>query len=1052
LPSGSEDDESGEWDSFIATSDEVLPRGGRALGSRTAGKGSAGAKGGKGAKGARSLGHAAGHFEDEDSPLKTRYIRGATPPPPVYGNRSWIEALEEQDQKRRDQVEQILSGRDLPLRVTSLHWPRLQPWVNSPQTFRQVLQRFLHSGHSLRLPPYLVDNGPVSPGRMRIHLEALALAQSPDGKRCLCTDADDLMPQQAGQVVQGMDDCGMLLWGSGGGVVEVNDGDDLVDADEKIGAPEETRHLDATSPRVWVGRGADCPAVLAGGAGPAKNDRSGERRGGMQRSSGWERLEQKVDGESEARQAGDLVMLQDLCVDARTQLLQREDEDERDTQGLVRRYLDSRLWGGDKVVRERLWNVFSANAVRETARQTAEYETVTKKYYHIDDPYELQWERERKREARQGTDCYVGPGGKRPELHASDVSSFFSRMSLADMVVHDPQGRSREVFLPGRQDVEKLQELAFSQRRASAAAEELSAMRKRALRGQWPGIPPRGMFEKTIRPPGNCSSDNPAQKWNESRHARDAATAEGGAGRNGQSENVAVDLEAWTQHVKGLGAFVLSLGDELAHVAALLARQSASQRANDRWSSTTLVEWLADAPPPATSALACLRLDAEPAMGFVAAQCPDAAEKLLAQMLPRLTSDWAGKPFLFTYPRAFHDGIDRVLTNGARLPKHWLQPVSLYIAPDSGPRILWACHHPAVHHRHSTQQQQDSNDDAGHDRANGRSVQSDAPHNAHPLSISAGAAYDALRRISMRGRLVPASSFCSAAAPAALAAGDPGLTQAGKCGSVEMRHKMRLRRVRIRSLEERDVSVVAACWMFASETAEAEVARLIATRRCVGVEVEDVAPDHEPATGAAGHDGDATGDATPDATPLRHAWFYWLEPCTQEPALHAPARVRDGTDCDVTKDVKPGAADLEETKAGMLEPKSEPKPERETGLVSWALEDEAGGVGMVYTAVSWRRKGLGRWALSRLFELAHLDWLQQRRCACAHVPMWRVMLGACRMSSAAPTVARGGDSACECQDLWTLYYRARRRPCTAEHDFAVWPSPIERVVSVASRQ
>ena len=57
---------------------------------------------------------------------------------------------------------------------------------------------------------------------------------------------------------------------------------------------------------------------------------------------------------------------------------------------------------------------------------------------------------------------------------------------------------------------------------------------------------------------------------------------------------------------------------------------------------------------------------------------------------------------------------------------------------------------------------------------------------------------------------------------------------------------------------------------------------------------------------------------------------------------------------------------------------------------------------MVYTALSWRRKGLGRWALSRLLELAHLDWLQQRRCACAHVHMWRVILvhvilGACHV-------------------------------------------------------
>ena len=34
------------------------------------------------------------------------------------------------------------------------------------------------------------------------------------------------------------------------------------------------------------------------------------------------------------------------------------------------------------------------------------------------------------------------------------------------------------------------------------------------------------------------------------------------------------------------------------------------------------------------------------------------------------------------------------------------------------------------------------------------------------------------------------------------------------------------------------------------------------------------------------------------------------------------------------------------------------------GLVSWAMEDESGGVGLVYTVGGWRRKGLGRWALA----------------------------------------------------------------------------------------
>ena len=103
------------------------------------GKGTSGAK----RKGALAQDHRAGGFEDEDSPLKTRYIRGATPPPPFYGTRSWIEALEEEEQKHREQVQPILSGRDLPLRVTTLHWPRLQQVMSGPQSFRQVLQRFL---------------------------------------------------------------------------------------------------------------------------------------------------------------------------------------------------------------------------------------------------------------------------------------------------------------------------------------------------------------------------------------------------------------------------------------------------------------------------------------------------------------------------------------------------------------------------------------------------------------------------------------------------------------------------------------------------------------------------------------------------------------------------------------------------------------------------------------------------------------------------------------------------------------------------------------------
>jgi GNAT superfamily N-acetyltransferase len=944
------DDESGESDPFIATSDEILPhsaRAPRAPGSRPVGKGTAGAK----RKGARAQDHPAGGFEDEDSPLKTRYIRGATPPPLFYGTRSWIEALEEEEQKHREQVQPILSGRDLPLRVTTLHWPRLQQVMSGPQSFRQVLQRFFDEGHSLRLPPYLVDNGPVSPVRMRTYLEALALDQSVDGCRRLSTDGHDLLPHQAGQVVEGWDHCGMLLWGSGGGIVEQVD--DV--AHDAVGKPD----LHAAPTRVGGGRGADCNVVLAEGV-LSKKWCLDKQSGLVEGNGGKDVLEKQDERESKDE---DWMMMRDVCVDARTQLLQRADAG--DAEASVRRYVSSRMWAGDQVVREQIWEVFSANAVKETVRQVNEYETVTKKYYHIDDEYELQWERERKRADRQGTDCYVGPGGKRPELYRNDISSFFSHMSLADVVVPVPQGRARQLFLPGRQDVERIQKVAFSKRRASAEAEEISAMHKRSLRGQWPGIPPRGLFEKVLTPPLQNSSGSQAQRSKASEHVQGAGIGEKGGGGKGDPGNVGVGSDFWRQHVKGLGAFVLALGDEFANVASMIARQSASQMANDTWSSTTQVEWLADAPPPRTSALVCLRLDAEPVMGFVAAQCPDAAEALLAQMLPRLTAEWADKSFLLTYPRAFHDGIEQVLTHGARLPKHWLQPVSLYVTPDSGPSILWNCLHPSVNHNQRMQRQQFRDKGGGNHVTRGRAGPCNASGSAHPITISAGAAYDALRRVSMCGRLVPANSLCSAAA--ALAAGYGGSTLAGDCGAGQTRRTMRMRRVRVRPLEAQDVRVVAAHWMFASETAVLEVARLISTRRCVGVEVEEVAPEDVQAKAAAGDDA--------DAIPPRERWFYWLEPCTQnddEATRQGHPLARDAAVCEAGEDVDANAAVREETRASVPSP----------GLVSWALEDEAGGVGMVYTAVSWRRKGLGRWALSRLLDSAHSDFLLQRRCAC----------------------------------------------------------------------
>ena len=35
-----------------------------------------------------------------------------------------------------------------------------------------------------------------------------------------------------------------------------------------------------------------------------------------------------------------------------------------------------------------------------------------------------------------------------------------------------------------------------------------------------------------------------------------------------------------------------------------------------------------------------------------------------------------GRSLLLTYPRFMHDAVDRLLSYGARVPKHWLQPVS----------------------------------------------------------------------------------------------------------------------------------------------------------------------------------------------------------------------------------------------------------------------------------------------------------------------------------------------------------------------------------------
>ena len=123
-------------DSFIDSSDEVMPRRARR-----------GPGAGRGRTGRRNLfPHMT--LADGESPLQvpqksptmrkrarrkspadvlvlqSQYVRGVTPPLPVYGNESWIDVGEAHEQLRRAQVEAILSARDLPLRVATLRYAK----------------------------------------------------------------------------------------------------------------------------------------------------------------------------------------------------------------------------------------------------------------------------------------------------------------------------------------------------------------------------------------------------------------------------------------------------------------------------------------------------------------------------------------------------------------------------------------------------------------------------------------------------------------------------------------------------------------------------------------------------------------------------------------------------------------------------------------------------------------------------------------------------------------------------------------------------------------
>jgi len=556
-----------------------------------------------------------------------------------------------------------------------------------------------------------------------------------------------------------------------------------------------------------------------------------------------EEIEEREEQEEKEKAGEELILLKDVYLAPRMQLLQRESPD--DLEKNMRRYTSAVLWAGDKVVRENIWEGFSASAVAETVRRTKEYEQVTKNFYTIDDSEEFYEKRNEKRDPRVGTFGYVGPSGKRPELFQSDVSSFFSRMALADVVVPaadaagassvadcrpnslrsnhaaasrvqslpiwsrlsdtdteggvdgegqrnigveratNPVKEAVDMFLPGRREVERIQNFAYAARRVEAEEEEARSQYAQSLRGEWPGVPPRGMFEKVVLPTavsylgGGAAGSFAGAAVCAAASVDDSTTNPAvGGGRGGttmsmmwqskhegelkETEETRVslmehdqhppqqdDAEAgsteWQQHVQSLGHFVLELGEDFSNVAALLARQSAEE--GDGWSDRAEIEWLADSPSPDTSALLCLRLGMEPVLGFVAAESESAAEGLFAQLLPRFTAEWKDKPFLLTYPREYHDGIERVLSYGAHLNKHWLQPVSLYIAPGEGPRVCWKTLHPA----YLEYQEEGGVVVEGASGAIGSAQVAAGSVSAAAGSVSVAAAFDALRRVSCLG-------------------------------------------------------------------------------------------------------------------------------------------------------------------------------------------------------------------------------------------------------------------------------------------------------------
>ena len=152
-------------------------------------------------------------------------------------------------------------------------------------------------------------------------------------------------------------------------------------------------------------------------------------------------------------------------------------------------------------------------------------------------------------------------------------------------------------------------------------------------------------------------------------------------------------------------------------------------------------------------------------------------------------------------------------------------------------------------------------------------------------------------------------------------------------------------RIRARRLEGRDVGVVAAQWWWGhgSGSAVEQVSRLVAARQCVGVEVQQVPQVQHVALAGAVIDEKEEDDASSSG-----GWLYWIEEASGE-GLSRSGGGAGGAHANTSRE-----------------------------LVSWAVQDEAGGVGLVYTVEAWRRMGLGRWALARLIDAMHGDWQERR--------------------------------------------------------------------------